>query len=84
MRPENRQCSRQQGGLAWGPTRPVWHHDGGRKFDGGMVRPTGLSAQIDDPRYNPRMRRGFDGFSWDVKKWSLALPAKSGLKSWMQ
>lgn len=42
--------------------------------------PAGFSAQIDDPRYDPRTRRGFDGTTWDGKKWSLELPAKSGLE----
>jgi hypothetical protein len=41
-----------------------------------MLRPTGFSAQFDDPRRDPRMRRRFDGISWDVKKWSLARFAK--------
>ena len=42
--------------------------------------PAGLSAQIDDPRHDPRTRHGFNGTTWDGKKWSLALSAKSGLE----
>jgi len=40
----------------------------GVELGGRMLRSTRLSAQVNDPRHDPRMRHGLDGIAWDGKK----------------